>query len=175
MIYLFLKIDVVPFSRLSFTQESGEFAEGLSAWSVPLRVSALPARRPAEGPDPDSALRPFSSIRSICPSLPPSPLFLRLLLTRPYSRPRSASHHGTVSNPDVPAEPQHSRARLPSPNPGSDLPQPQPDTTAAMAVAPPSSFCTENNTKKIVVPLLLEMLKEHAEREKRLQARFGDV
>ncbi len=122
----------------SFPQESGEFAEGLHARTLPLRVSALPTRRPAEGPDSDSALRAFRSFR---PPLPTPPLLLlRCLLTRPYNRPQPASRHGSVSHPDVPAQPQHSCARLRPPDTGAYLPQPHPDTTAAVAVAAPSIF-----------------------------------
>lgn len=113
-------------------QESGEFAEGLPARTLPLRLTAVPTRRPTEGPDSDSTLCAFCSV---CPSLPPSaPLLLRCLLTRPHNHPQSASHHGAVPHPDLPAQPQHSRAGLPAPNTGTYLPQPQPDSTATMAV-----------------------------------------
>lgn len=124
---------------LSFIQESGEFAEGLPARTLPLRVTAVPACRPAEGPDSDSALCP---VCSICPSLPPpAPLHLLCcLLTRPHSRPQSASHHDAVPHSDIPAQPQHSCARLPTPNTGAYLPQPQPNTTATMAVVMSVTF-----------------------------------
>lgn len=123
---------------LSFIQESGEFAEGLHAGTLPLGISALPPCRPAEGPDSNGALRPFRSIRPALP--PPALLLLRCLLIRPHSRPQPASHHGAVSYPDIPAQPQHSCARLPSPDTGAYLPQPQPNTTAAVAVATSSTF-----------------------------------
>lgn len=107
---------------LSLTQESGEFAEGLHAGTLPLRVSALPPRRPAEGPHSHGALRP---VRSVRPPLPPPPLLrLRRLHARPRSRPRPAPHDAAVSHPDVPAQPQHDGARLPPPDAGAYLPQP---------------------------------------------------
>lgn len=113
-------------------QESGEFAEGLSARTLPLRLTAVSTRRPAEGSDSNST---FCAFCSICPSLPPSaPLFLRCLLTCPHNHPQSTSHHDAVSHSDLPTQPQHSRASLPAPNTGAYIPQPQPDSTATMAV-----------------------------------------
>lgn len=94
-------------------QESGEFAEGVSSRTLPLRVSALPPCRPAESPDSHSTLRP---------ALPPPPI---LHTRRP---PRAATPNGTVPYPNLPAQPSRDTS--------AHLSQPQPDTTAAMAVAP---------------------------------------
>lgn len=117
---------------LSFTQESGEFTEGFHAGALPLRVSALPTCRPAEGPDSDRAFRPF---RSICSPVPPPALLFHFLLVCPHNHPQPASRHGAVSDSNIPTQPQHSRASLPSPNSGAYLPQPQPEATATVAVA----------------------------------------
>lgn len=122
---------------LLLKQESGEFAEGLHARTLPLGFPALPARRAAEGPDADGTLRPFRSVRPALP--PPALLLLRSLLPRPHGLPRPAPHHGAVSHADVPAQPQHGRARLPPPDAGAHLPQPQPNAAAAVAVAKSSA------------------------------------
>lgn len=110
---------------LLFTQESGESAEGAHAWPLPLRVPALPARGPAEGPDPDRALRPQR------PPLPP-PAPLLLLLARSFP----ATPHGAgLSHSDVPAQSQQRCcARLSPPDARAHLPQPQPGPAAAVAV-----------------------------------------
>lgn len=123
---------------LLLKQESGEFAEGLHARTLPLGFPALPARRTAEGPDADGTLRPLCSV---CAALPPPALLLLChLLPRPHSFPRPAPHHGAVSHADIPSEPQHGRARLPPPDTCTHLPQPQPNTAAAVAVASSSTF-----------------------------------
>lgn len=110
---------------LLVTQESGESAEGAHLRPLSLRVSALPARRPAEGADPDRALRP------VCPPLPP----LALLLHRLLARSRPAPRRARLSHPDVPTQSQRRATRLSSPNASTYLPQPQPGPTAAVAVA----------------------------------------
>lgn len=117
---------------LFFTQESGESPEGAHARPLPLRVSALPTRGPAEGRDPYCALCPFCSHR---PPLPPPAALLNHLLARSRVRPRPAPHHAGVSHPDVSA--QRRRARLSPPHAGAHLPQPQPSPSAAVAVASP--------------------------------------
>lgn len=114
---------------LSFTQESGESAEGAHAGPLPLRVPALPARGPAEGPDPHRAFCPLCPERSPLP--PPAPLLLLPLLAR--SRP-APPHDAGLSHPNVPAQPQQRRCAC-IPPPGAHLPQPQPGSTAAVAVA----------------------------------------
>lgn len=113
-------------------QESGEFAEGLPAWPLPLRVPALPSRRPAEGPNSNGPLRP---VRTVRPSLPAPPILFRRLLPFAHGRPQPATHDDTVPHPDVPTKPQHGRAHLSPPDTSTDIPQPQPHTTAAVAVA----------------------------------------
>lgn len=123
---------------LLFTQESGESPEGAHARPVPLRVSALPTRGPAEGRDPYCALCPFRSHR---PPLPPPATLLDHLLARSPVRPRPAPHHAGVSHPDVSA--QRRRARLSPPHAGAHLPQPQPSPSAAVAVASPLPGPTE--------------------------------
>lgn len=113
-----------------FPQESGEPAEGARSRPLPLRLAALPARRPAEGPDPERALRPLCPERPPLPALAPLLLLLRLL---PRSRP--APHGAGLSRAHVPAQSQRGCARLPSPDAGAHLPQPQPGPAAAVAVA----------------------------------------
>lgn len=100
-------------SFLSSTQESREFAEGPPLW-----VSALPTCRPAE------VANSNSTIRSFCHPL--SAPTLLLLHDGPHilSQP--------VYNPNIPTQPQQ---RLPSPDAGTNLSQPQPNTTAALALA----------------------------------------
>lgn len=131
-----------PFSKMMCVlllskQESGEFAESLHARTLPLGFPALPARRAAEGPDANGALRPFRSVRPALP--PPALLLLCCLLPRAHGLPRPAPHHAAVSHADIPAQPQHGRARLPPPDTSAHLPQPQPNTAAAVAVAKSSS------------------------------------
>lgn len=149
-------LDLHLFS-LCFTQESGEFAEGLHAWTLPLWVTALPTRRPAEGTDSNSSLCPFCPICSVRPPLSPLTLLLvRCLLTCPHNHPQPASRHGTVSYTNIPAQPQHSCARLPPPDTSTYLPKPQPNTAAAMAVATSSTVHVLNQTKKKGVKMELQ-------------------
>lgn len=142
---------------LLLKQESGEFAEGLHARTVPLGFPALPARRTAEGPDANGTIRPF---RSVCPALPaPALLLLCRLLPRPHGLPRPAPHHGAVSHADIPAQPQHGCARLPPPDTSTHLPQPQPNAAAAVAVAK-SSTSPWRETRRAEVTLFGRMPTE---------------
>lgn len=116
----------------SVFQESGESAEGLHARALPLRVSALPTCCPAEGPNADCTLRSDCSLCSSLPS-PPWLLFCRFL-SRPHHPPQPATRHATVPHPNISSKTQCS-AKLPPPNTGTHLSQPQSNTTEAMAVS----------------------------------------
>lgn len=136
---------------LPHIQESGEFAEGLSSWPLPLWVSAVPTRCPAESPDPDC---PHRSFRPVCPSLPPPSTCLCCdHLGSPHQLSKPAPGHSTVSHTNVPAQPQHSCAQLPPPNISisAHLSQPQPGTTEAVAVAS-SSPCHRFQGPAVAVP-----------------------
>lgn len=129
---LFLQLIINHPAFFFWHQEPRKSAEGLHARPLPLRLAAVPSCSAAEGP------YTYSPFCSLCPTLPPHAT-PELLVNRFHPGTcrrltQPATRHGTVPNANVPTQPQHNRASLPTPGTSAHLPQPQSNATAALAV-----------------------------------------